>query len=144
MVEMAEEEKMRLATFRVTLDAGFESLKYAHVPPSIDHVIVGTIDRSRISGMKCSFLLGVNEGVWPMNPPVEGIINEQERGILAEHGLQLAESNRRKLFDDWFYMYIAFTTAHDYLWVSYLLADETGKAKLPSQPIKLLEGLLPA
>src|SRR5699024_6916458 len=58
MVEMAGEEKMRLATFRSTLDSGFESLKFAHVPPSIDHVIVGTIDRSRISGIKCSFLLG--------------------------------------------------------------------------------------
>src|SRR5699024_475851 len=40
MVEMAGEEKMRLATFRSTLDSGFESLKFAHVPPSIDHVIV--------------------------------------------------------------------------------------------------------
>lgn len=144
MVEMAGEETISLATFRVTLEAGFESLKYAHVPPSIDHVIVGTIDRSRISGMKCSFLLGVNEGVWPMNPPVEGIINEQERGILAVHGLQLAESNRRKLLDDWFYMYIAFTSAQDYLWVSYLLADESGKAKMPSQLIKRLKDMFPA
>src|SRR5690625_7897936 len=86
MVEMAGEETISLATFRVTLEAGFESLKYAHVPPSIDHVIVGTIDRSRISGMKCSFLLGVNEGVWPMNPPVEGIIKDRKSVVEGKRG----------------------------------------------------------
>lgn len=143
MVEMAGEEKMRLATFRSTLDSGFESLKFAHVPPSIDHVIVGTIDRSRISGIQCSFLLGVNEGVWPMKPPADSMINEQEREILADHGLELAESNKRQLLDDWFYMYIAFTSARDRLWISYPLSDEEGKSKMPSQLIKRMEDLFP-
>ncbi|MBD1221749.1 helicase-exonuclease AddAB subunit AddB [Virgibacillus halodenitrificans] len=143
MVEMAGEETMTLTTFRATLDAGFESLKFAHVPPSIDHVIVGTIDRSRISGIKCSFLLGVNEGVWPMKPSGDGMINEQERELLAGHGLRLAETSKRQLLDDWFYMYIAFTSAKDKLWVSYPLSDEEGKSKMPSQLIKRVEDLFP-
>src|SRR5690625_2649795 len=143
MVEMAGEESMTLPIFRATLEAGFESLKFAHVPPSIDHVIVGTIDRSRMSGIKCAFLLGVNEGAWPMKPAVDGMINETEREILANHGLQLAESNRRILLDDWFYMYLAFTVAKDRLWVSYLLSDEEGKSKMPSQLIHKLRELFP-
>src|SRR5690625_4860675 len=143
MVEMAGEESMKLSVFRSTLEAGFESLKFAHVPPSIDHVIVGTIDRSRMSGVKCAFLLGVNEGIWPMKPPVDGMINEIEREILAGHGIQLAESNRRVLLDDWFYMYLAFTAAKDRLWVSYLLSDEEGKSKMPSQLIHKLKELFP-
>ncbi|AIF42731.1 helicase-exonuclease AddAB subunit AddB [Virgibacillus sp. SK37] len=143
MVEMAGEETMTLTTFRATLDAGFETLKFAHVPPSMDHVIVGTIDRSRISGIKCSFLLGVNEGVWPMKPSGDGMINEQERELLAGHGLRLAETSKRQLLDDWFYMYIAFTSAKDKLWVSYPLSDEEGKSKMPSQLIKRVEDLFP-
>lgn len=143
MVEMAGEETMTLTPFRATLDAGFETLKFAHVPPSIDHVIVGTIDRSRISGIKCSFLLGVNEGVWPMKPSGDGMINEQERELLAGHGLRLAETSKRQLLDDWFYMYIAFTSAKDKLWVSYPLSDEEGKSKMPSQLIKRVEDLFP-
>ncbi|ALX48678.1 helicase-exonuclease AddAB subunit AddB [Lentibacillus amyloliquefaciens] len=144
MVEMAGGETMTLGTFRAAIEAGFESLTFAHVPPSIDHVIVGTIDRSRISGMKCSFLLGVNDGTWPMKPAEDGMINEQERKTLAEHGLDLAESKQRQLLDDWFYMYLAFTSANDYLWVSYPLSDEEGKSKMPSQLIKRLEDLFPA
>lgn len=141
MVEIAGDEKMSLKTFRATLEAGLESLKFAHVPPSIDHVIVGTIDRSRISGIKCSFLLGMNEGVWPMKPPADSVINEQEREILAGFGLELAESSKRQLFDDWFYIYLAFTSATDRLWLSYPLSDEEGKSKMPSQLIKRTEDL---
>ncbi|QKY68532.1 helicase-exonuclease AddAB subunit AddB [Lentibacillus sp. CBA3610] len=143
MVEMAGDETMTMETFRAAIDAGFESMTFAHVPPSIDHVIVGTIDRSRISGVKCSFLLGVNEGTWPMNQAEDGMINEQERNTLAEHGIQLAESSKRQLLDDWFYMYLAFTSANDYLWVSYPLSDEEGKSKMPSQLIKRMEDLFP-
>lgn len=143
MVEIAGAEKMTITTFRSVIEAGFESLSFSHVPPSIDHVIVGTIDRSRMTGVKCAFLLGVNDGAWPMRPPIDGMINELERNILAEHGLQLAESNRRKLLDDWFYMYIAFTAAKDRLWVSYLLSDEEGKTKMPSQLIKRLQDFFP-
>src|SRR5690625_2499713 len=72
-----------------------------------------------------------------------GMINEIEREILASHGLQLAESNRRILLDDWFYMYLAFTVAKDRLWVSYLLSDEEGKSKMPSQLIHKLRELFP-
>ncbi|SFD37457.1 DNA helicase/exodeoxyribonuclease V, subunit B [Lentibacillus persicus] len=144
IVEMAGNETMSLETFRSAVEAGFESLTFAHVPPSIDHVIVGTIDRSRISGMKCSFLLGVNEGTWPMKAADEGMINEQERQRLAAQGLELAESSERQLLDDWFYMYLAFTSANDYLWVSYPLSDEEGKSKMPSQLIKRVEDLFPS
>ncbi|WP_085992771.1 helicase-exonuclease AddAB subunit AddB [Oceanobacillus senegalensis] len=144
IVEMAGEEEMSLTTFRSALDAGFETLTFSHVPPSIDHVIIGSIDRSRISGIKCTFLLGVNDGVWPMKPPAEGMINEEERERLAFQGIQLADSSKRMLLNDWFYMYLAFTAAKDRLWVSYPLSDEEGKAKLPSQLIKRMEDLFPS
>lgn len=144
IVEIAGDETITLSGFCSTLDAGFESLQFAHVPPSIDHVIVGSIDRSRIGNKKCAFLLGVTDGIWPMKPPIDGMMNEQEREILAEHGLQLAESSRRKLLDDWFYIYLAFTTAQQRLWVSYPLSDEEGKAKMPSQLIQRMKDLFPS
>ncbi|WP_368654537.1 helicase-exonuclease AddAB subunit AddB [Ornithinibacillus sp. 4-3] len=143
MVEMAGEEVLSLSSFRSILDAGLKSLKFSHVPPSIDHVIVGTIDRSRISGIRAAFLLGVNEGVWPNKPPSDVIISEQERTLLAYHGLQLAENSQRKLLDEWFYIYLAFTAARDFLWISYPISDGEGKAKIPSQLIKRIAELFP-
>lgn len=143
MVEMAGEEKMSLSVFRSVLDAGLETLKFSHVPPTLDHVIVGTIDRSRVSGVKCAFLLGVNEGTWPMKPDADGLINEEERELLKEHGLKLADSAKRKLLDDWFYMYLAFTAATDQLMLSYPISNEEGNAKMPSQLIRRMEELFP-
>lgn len=143
-VELIGEEKMSLAIFKDILEAGFESLQFSHVPPTMDHVIVGTIDHSRIARKKASFLLGVNEGVWPMTPPIDGIINEEERELLKIHGLELAESSRRILLDDLFYMYLAFTSAKQYLWVSYPISDGEGNGKEPSQMIRRLHDLFPA
>ncbi|QAS51663.1 helicase-exonuclease AddAB subunit AddB [Halobacillus litoralis] len=144
MVEMAGEENMSLQVFRNTIDSGLESLTFAHVPPSMDHVIVGSVDRSRVTGIKASFLLGVTDGMWPMKPPSDGMISEQERSLLAEHGLQLADGSNRQLLDDRFYVYLALTMASDQLWISYPLSNEEGKSKVPATLIQRLEELFPA
>ncbi|MGM8212038.1 helicase-exonuclease AddAB subunit AddB [Virgibacillus sp. W0430] len=143
MVEIAGNEQLSLSSFRTILDAGLESLQFSHVPPTVDQVIVGTIDHSRISGIKCAFLLGVNDGIWPLKPAPDGMINEQERELLAGHGLQLADSSKRRLLDDWFYMYLAFTSPQDRLWISYPLSDEEGNARMPSQLIQRMQDMFP-
>lgn len=143
MVEMIGDETLSFPMFQKTFEAGLEALQFAHVPPSMDHVIVGSIDHSRIANKKCAFLLGVNEGSWPMKPAVDGMINEREREFLKQFGMQLAESNRRILLDDTFYMYLAFTSATNYLWVSYVLSDNEGKMKTASPMINRLKELFP-
>ncbi|MEQ6375419.1 helicase-exonuclease AddAB subunit AddB [Bacillaceae bacterium S4-13-56] len=143
LVEMIGEEISPLSSFRTIVDAGFESLQFAHVPPSMDHVIVGSVDQSRISGMRAAFLLGVNEGLWPMKPPSDSLISENERELLKGHGMQLADSNKRQLLDDRFYIYLAFTAPSDFLWVSYTLSDEEGKTKIPSSYIKRTMDIFP-
>ncbi|MFC7063557.1 helicase-exonuclease AddAB subunit AddB [Halobacillus seohaensis] len=143
LVEIAGKEKISLQIFRSTIESGLEALTFAHVPPSMDHVIVGNVDRSRIIGIKASFLLGVTDGVWPMKPSGDGMISEKEREILSESGLQLADGMNRQLLDDRFYMYLALTMAKDYLWMSYPLSNEEGKSKVPSQIIQRIDDLFP-
>src|SRR5699024_1244737 len=117
--------------------------EFSHVSPTMDHVIVASIDHSRISGKSCSFLLGVNEGFWPLKPALDGMINEQEREFLKQFGMELAASNRRVLLDDTFYMYLAFTSATDYMWVSYVLSDNEGSKKTISPMIGRLQEFYP-
>lgn len=142
-VEMIGDERLSLKLFHQTITAGLESLEFSHVPPTMDHVIVASIDHSRISGKSIGFLLGVNEGQWPMKPALDGMINEAERTFLEQFGLKLAASNRRVLLDDTFYMYLAFTSAADYLWVSYVLSDNEGKKKGASPMLQRLQTLFP-
>ncbi|MCA0969639.1 helicase-exonuclease AddAB subunit AddB [Halobacillus litoralis] len=143
MVEMAGEDAMSLQVFRNTMESGLEALTFAHVPPSMDHVVVGSVDRSRMTGVKVGFLIGVNDGMWPMKPPSDGMISEQERALLAEHGLKLADGSNRQLLDDRFYVYLAMTMPKDRLWLSYPLSNEEGKSKLPAPIIQRVEEWFP-
>ncbi|UOQ87440.1 helicase-exonuclease AddAB subunit AddB [Gracilibacillus salinarum] len=143
ITEVAGEEEMSLSTFRNVLESGFDALRFSHVPPSIDHVVVGSIDRSRMHGIKTAFLLGVNEGTWPMKPGGDGLITEEERSVLQTHGLKLAEGSKRQLLDDWFYVYLAFTLPADNLWISYPISNEEGNQKAASSLIKRMEELFP-
>ncbi|GAA0454727.1 helicase-exonuclease AddAB subunit AddB [Alkalibacillus silvisoli] len=141
MVEMLGEEEFSFNLFCDVIEAGFDTLKFSHVPPSIDHVIVGNVERSRIANVKVSFILGVNDGVFPMKPPSEGLVTDDEREWLESKGMLLADQAERVLLDDRFYMYLAFTLASDKLWVSYPLSDEEGKKKMPASIIKQLKAM---
>src|SRR5699024_9623085 len=89
-VEMIGEEVMSFRMFQEKFKAGMEVLEFSHVPPTMDHVIVGSIDQTRIDNKKCSFLIGENEGLWPTKPPIDRSINEQEREYLYRFGMELA------------------------------------------------------
>ncbi len=143
MVEMIGDEALSSELFYQTLEAGLDTLTYSHVPPTLDHIVVGSIDHSRIMQSKVTFLLGVNEGTWPAKPQVDTILTEDERDRLKARGVILADSETQQLIDDWFYIYLAVTLATDQLWISYPLSDTEGKAKMPSSLIKRMTNLFP-
>ncbi|MFE4711330.1 helicase-exonuclease AddAB subunit AddB [Paenibacillus sp. NPDC056722] len=139
IVEMMGQEKMEFAMFAGVLETGLAELKMGLVPPALDQVLVGSMDRTRTSGVKYAFLLGFNEGVVPAQFKEDGILSEGERGILESVGLELAPGASRKLLDERFLIYNALTTASHKLWISYATADEEGKALLPSEVIRHLQ-----
>src|SRR5699024_1500473 len=79
MVEMIGEETLSSDIFNETIEAGLDTLTFSHVPPTLDHVVVGSIDRSRIMRIKVALLIGVNEGTWPAKPQIDTILSEDER-----------------------------------------------------------------
>ncbi|WP_078551480.1 helicase-exonuclease AddAB subunit AddB [Bacillus alkalicellulosilyticus] len=143
IVEVTGDEVVSFDLFRKMLDTGMESMKFALVPPAIDQVLVASMDRSRFSDIKCTFLLGVNDGIIPAKPKEEGVLSEEERDFLAKHGMELAPGSRQQLLDESFLIYLALTSASDRLYVSYPLADEEGKTLLPSGVIKRIQDLIP-
>lgn len=143
-VDILGEEPIELELFIEMLNAGLSSLSMALVPPALDQVLIGSPDRSRSSGVKVCFFIGVQDGVYPAKMTEGGWISEMERDVLAEAGLELAPGSRRRLLDDQFLMYSAFTTPSHKLWLSYSLADEEGKALQPSEMIRRIKRLFPS
>lgn len=136
IVEMMGEEMLSKEVFTGILETGLKDLKLALVPPAIDQVLVGSIDRTRIRDVKHLFLLGINEGIMPANLQEEGVLSDQERMRLSEIGLELAPGMTRRLLDERFLIYGALSAASDSLWLSYPVADDEGKTLLPSEVIR--------
>lgn len=144
IVEAMGEEELTLEEYSLVLEAGLESLKLGLIPPGIDQVVVGTLERSRNPHVRAALVLGISDGVLPARPSEEGLFSDLERDTLRDIGISLAPGARRKLFDEQYLIYIALTRASDYLWLSYPQADDEGKALLPSQVITRIKELLPS
>lgn len=143
LVEVMGEESAPLELFEGMLETGLEQIRISAVPPAIDQVMVGDIDRSRSSHKKYVFILGFNDGVLPAPFPEEGLLTEAEREQLQQAGLELAPDSRRRLLDEQFLIYTLLTLPSKGLWLSYTMADEEGKALLPSEIVRRLQRMFP-
>ncbi len=143
LVEITGEEKVAPALFARLIDSGLAALRLGLVPPSLDQVLVGNLERTRAGNLRALFLLGANDGILPSRPTGEAIFSEEERDTLEARGFTLSPGPRRRLFDEEFFIYIALTGAKELLWVSYSLADEEGRALLPALLISRLQEMFP-
>ncbi|AOZ91734.1 helicase-exonuclease AddAB subunit AddB [Paenibacillus crassostreae] len=143
IVELMGEEHISFDLFMGILDTGLTELKLSLVPPSIDQILIGNMDRTRTNGVKYAFLLGFNDGVVPAILQEDGVLTEQERLLLSDTGMELAPSISRKLLDERFLIYNALTSASQHVWISYASADEEGKALLPSEVIRHVKKMFP-
>ncbi|MDP4550721.1 helicase-exonuclease AddAB subunit AddB [Alkalihalobacillus macyae] len=142
-VELIGDQKLSVEQFTKLLEAGIESMKFSLVPASLDQVVIGSIDRTRFTNVKCGFLLGVNDGVLPARIQEDGLLSEQDREKLEEQGIQLAPGLKRRLLDEEFLIYHSLSTPSDALWVSCPLADEEGKGLQPSIVMNRLQEMFP-
>jgi ATP-dependent helicase/nuclease subunit B len=142
-VEILGDEPIDLKSFAAILEAGFESLHFSLIPPALDQVLIGDLEKSRLNGVKVVFVLGVNEGVLPAKISVDGILQDEDRELLLASGIKVAPSSTTRLLDENFLAYKAFTAPSALLYVSYPLANEEGKALIPSSYIKRLKDMFP-
>ncbi|RNF38146.1 helicase-exonuclease AddAB subunit AddB [Planococcus salinus] len=141
-VLMFGDKKMELPAAVKILDEGFETLEFSRIPPSLDQVTVSKIDLARLMDIKSVFVIGANDGVLPRRIEQEGLLTDSDREWFAQVGFELAPTSRMRLMDETYMVYRAFTSASDLLTVSYPIADEEGKALLPSLYISKLQEML--
>ena len=139
MVEMIGEQNVDQSVFAEMVQVGLMSIQLSLVPPCLDQVLMGSIDRTHPHGVKYVFLLGFGHGIVPAIPQDDGVLTEQERQWIGNCGIQLGPPLTRKLLDEQFLIYQALTLASDQLWVSYCAVDEEGKRILPSETIRYIQ-----
>ncbi|WP_211745498.1 helicase-exonuclease AddAB subunit AddB [Paenibacillus sp. Marseille-Q4541] len=143
VVEMMGDERMDAELFAGIMETGLSELKLGLVPAALDQVLVGSMDRSRTGSVSHVFILGALDGVLPQIQTEDGVLTETERAALTEYGLQLGPDLNRKMQDERFLIYTAFTQPSRKLWISYPLSDEDGKALHPSEMIRYMKRMFP-
>jgi ATP-dependent helicase/nuclease subunit B len=141
MVEVFGDQKMTCSDYYAILASAFSQLALAFIPPTLDQVLVGSIERSRHPDLKAVFLVGASQRGFPAPISSNGVLTDEDRQVAESAGFALAVNTRRRLIERQYLAYIAFSRASEYLFVTYPLADEQGSPECRSQFITDLESL---
>ena len=136
-------ESLPLRDWLQILEAGLASLTVGVIPPVLDEVLIGAIDRARNPDLKLALVLGVNEGVFPAAPAAPPILTDADRDELEQDGVALGPDLRDRLSRERFYGYIACTRASEKLAVTFSRHDADGRALNPSPFVAHLQRLFP-
>ena len=142
IVELLGDETMDLRELIEILDAGFAEIKIGIIPPGLDMVTIGDIERTRLDDIKVLFFVGVNEGIIPSSDNGGGIISQSEREVLTEK-IQIAPTIREKSFIQRFYLYLNMTKPCERLYLSYSKIDNEGKSLKSSYLISSIKKMYP-
>lgn len=143
-VELAfPEEAIPLRQWLPILEVGLANLTVGLIPPALDQVLIGTVDRSRSPDAKLAIVLGLNEGVFPASPKAEVLLTETDRAVLEQKGIQLGSSVRQQISRERYYAYLAFTRARERLVLTLSSHDADGSLLNPSAFISSLRQLFP-
>jgi ATP-dependent helicase/nuclease subunit B len=125
-------EAMALRDWLPILEAALAGLSVGVIPPALDQVLIGAIDRSRNPELKLALVLGVNETVFPAPPPAAQLLGEADREELELREVRLGHGRREFLSRERFLGYIACTRARQRLVVTCAQQDNDGAALNPS------------
>jgi len=131
-------DEMSLEDYCEILKAGFAELKMGFIPQSVDQVVAGDLERTRLKPIKVLFIVGANDGIIPGNGGSGGFLSDLERNILQDMRMELAPTKRQKSFEERIYLYLNMTQPKEKLIISYSLVDSKGGVVLPSYLIKVI------
>lgn len=136
------EEDITVEEFSEIIDAGFEEITVGTIPQSVDKVIVGDMERSRLKPVKYLFFIGVNDGFIPKKNSNCNIISDMEREFLSSReDIELAPTPRQKMYIQRFYLYNNLVKPSEKLYISYSLMDNSGNALRPAYIVRIIKDM---
>ena len=124
MVEAFEGVSLGCEDYLAILRSAFSQITLAFIPPNLDQVLVGSIERSRHPDLKAVFLIGTTERQFPSPVVFDNILSEEDRLAAQSCGVDLPPGVRQELANRPYLAYIAFTRPSEFLCITYPAADQ--------------------
>ena len=143
IVSLLDEEPMTLQEFADILDAGFQEIEVGTIPGSVDRIVAGDMERTRLKQVKILFFLGVNDGNIPKGSSKGGIISDIDREFLQQSDFELAPTPRQQMYIQRLYLYMNMTKPSQRLYISFSRISSDGKSIRPSYLIDTIREMFP-
>lgn len=125
------------------LEAGLNAVTVGVIPPCVDQVLIGAVDRSRNPDLKLVVVLGLNEGLFPQPTASTGLLTETDRFALETATLNLGNDLHLRLGHERYLGYIAFTRARERLILGWSEHDAAGQQLNRSPLVDHVQRLFP-
>ena len=142
--ELLPEESITLKDYMDILDAGFAEMRLGIIPPDPDCVMIGDCKRSRISGVRYLFFLGVNEGNVPASGHGSELLNGKERELLkSKLEIALADTEKESVDSEEFNVLMVLQKPTVRLVITWSATGADGKELAESYIIRRIRKLFP-
>ncbi len=125
-------EPLPLRDWLPVVEAGLASLTVGVIPPVLDEVLIGAVDRARNPDLKFTLVLGVNESVFPAAPAAPAILTRDDRDELDSQNAALGPDLFDQVSRERYLGYIACTRASEKLAITFSRQNADGKTLNPS------------
>ena len=142
-VELLGEEPISLKEYCELLDAGLEEAKVGVIPPSLDQVVIGDVERTRIRDIRALFFVGANDTLLPGNTGSGGLLSQRDREKFQKEKIALSPGPKEKLYTQKFYLYMNLTKPTQRLYLSWAKVSGEGKTLRPAYLIQDIRRLFP-
>ncbi len=123
IVHICRDTKVNVSEFHDLLLTAFSQHKVGFIPASVDRVLVGNTERTRFEDIKVLFVLGVNEGVFPVASKPDGVLGDSDKEKMLNLGVEFSTTSSVGAYYSQFCAYRAFTMPSQMLFISYSKAD---------------------
>ncbi len=142
-VELLGDEQVSLEEYLKLLDAGLDEAKVGVIPPGVDQVVAGDMERTRLKDVKALIFVGANDTFLPGSLIRTGLLSEHDREKFSKEKLNLTPGGKEKAYIQKFYLYLNLTKPTRKLYLFYSRVSSEGKSIRPSYLVQEIRRIFP-
>ncbi|HEV7301397.1 MAG TPA: PD-(D/E)XK nuclease family protein [Tepidisphaeraceae bacterium] len=143
LVDLLGDQPVSAAEFFDLMATSLDAFDLALAPPTLDGVLIGQVDRTRLPEVRTTLVLGLTDGEFPRTPREDSILDDRDRKLLRQGNVELKGDGQRQLLDERLLAYSAFTSPSQSLYLSRVACDAAGKEIAPSPYWSRLQQVFP-